>query len=79
MLTHLALIYNLLGKHSMNTAAVDERTLCADMISHLAALTQELRFESSMRRVHMYTGVCFCNSFFSSPVVSDLVTYRFAG
>ena len=80
MLTHLALNYNLLGKHSSNTAAVDDRTLCADMISHLTAVTQELRVESSMRRVHMYTGVCFCETFFY-PAASDLAahTYRYAG
>lgn len=57
MLTHLALNYNLLGKHSMNTGTVDDQTLCADMISHLATVTRELQIESSMRRVHMYTGV----------------------
>ena len=79
MLTHLALNYNLLGKHSTNTAAVDDRTLCADMISHLAAVTQELRVESSMRRVHTYTGVRFWNRFFSSPAASDIVAYRYAG
>jgi hypothetical protein len=57
VLTHLALNYNLLGKHSMNTATVDDQTLCADTVNDLATVTQELRNESSMRRVHMYTGV----------------------
>lgn len=57
ILTHLALNYNLLGKHSMNTTAVDDQTLCADMVNNLATVTHELRIESSMRRVHMYTGV----------------------
>ena len=61
VLTHLALNYNLLGKHPMNTASVDDQTSCADMVSHLAVVTQELRVESSMRRVHMYTGVCVRN------------------
>ena len=58
-LTHLALNYNLLGKLSTNMINVDDQTFCADMISHLVSTTQELRTESSMRRVHMYTGVCF--------------------
>ena len=79
MLTHLALNYNLLGKHSMNTTAVDDQTSCADMVSHLAVVTQELRVESSMRRVHMYTGVCIFNPFFPHLVTSDLVRYRYAG
>lgn len=58
VLTHLALNHNLLGKHSMNAGAIDDQTLCADVISHLTSVTQELQIESSMRRVHMYTGVC---------------------
>jgi hypothetical protein len=73
MLTHLALNYNLLGKHSMDTVTVDDQTSCADMVSHLATVTQELRSESSMRRVHMYTAVCICNPFIPSLATSDLV------
>lgn len=79
VLTHLALNYNLLGKHSTNTAAVDDRTSCADMISHLAAVTQELRVEASMRRVHMYTGACFSNPLSLRSGISDFVPYRCAG
>lgn len=60
MLTHLALNYNLLGKHSMNPDAVEDQILRADMVSHLVAVTRELRVESSMRRVHMYTAVRVC-------------------
>jgi hypothetical protein len=72
ILTHLALNYNLLGKHSMNTATVDDQTLCADMISQLAAVTRGLRNESFMRRVHMYTGVRVCNRSF--PVFPCLIS-----
>ena len=78
-LTHLALNYNLLGKHSMNPAAVDDQTLCADTISHLATVTQELGMESSMRRVHMYTGVRICNEFFLRVSTSNFILYRYAG
>ena len=78
-LTHLALNYNLLGKHPMNTAAVDDQTSCADMVSHLAVVTKELRVESSMRRVHMYTGVCIYNPFFPHLAASDLTRCRYAG
>jgi hypothetical protein len=74
ILTHLARNYNLLGKHSTNAGAVDDRTSCADMISHLAAVTQGLRVEASMRRVHMYTGVCFSN-LPSSSVPGFLISY----
>jgi hypothetical protein len=79
MLTHLALGYNLLGKHQMNTTAVDDQTSCADMVSHLAVITQELRAESSIRRVHMYTGVCIHTPLSSRLVTSDLIRYRCVG
>ena len=78
-LTHLALNYNLLRKHSMNTTTVDDQTLCADMVSHLVAVTGELRIESSMRRVHMYTGVRACDPFIPLPAGSNLVPYRYVG
>ena len=63
----------------MNTATADDQTFCADMVSHLATVTQELRAESSMRRVHMYTGVCSYGPFFLRLATSNLLPYRYAG
>ena len=79
MLTHLALNYCLLGKHSLNTAAVDDQTLCADMVSHLVTVTQELRVESAMRRVHMYTGVRVDNPLSLRLANFNSLSHRCAG